>query len=234
MAFFMIAFFVFLYSPAYAEVIFHDAISLKNEPVMLKAETKGKVFSKGGEVVEFIVNGKSTGKSLSGGDGFAFKEFIPAKAGLYKISVISGKDRDEGFLLSLEKGTGIIFIDVEGSLYILSSKGPEKGSNKVIRSISKKIPVIYLRKGIIGKKTIKKWLKENEFIGAPIISWDNGDVFNEINKKGLKIRFIIGSPEVIESAKEFRPKAFSFVEVEGAEEVKDWEEIGKRMRLVIK
>ena len=39
---------------------------------------------------------------------------------------------------------------------------------------------------------------------------------------------------VIESAKELKPKAFSFDEVEGAEEVKDWEEIGKKLRIVIK
>ncbi|GFP33527.1 hypothetical protein HKBW3S42_01864 [Candidatus Hakubella thermalkaliphila] len=59
-------------------------------------------------------------------------------------------------------------------------------------------------------------------------------MFEEADKKGLKIKFVIGGKRVIESAKEFKQKAFSFGRVEGAEEVKDWEEIGKKMRLVIK
>ena len=41
-------------------------------------------------------------------------------------------------------------------------------------------------------------------------------MFEEADKKGLKIKFVIGGKTVIESAKEFKPKAFSFDEVEGA------------------
>ena len=222
----------FLSSPAYSEVIISDAICIKNEAVMLKAETKGKIFSKGGKIVEFTVNGKSIGKSLSGGDGVAFKEFRAEKTGLYKVSVVSGKDKDSGLLLSLKKGAEIVFIDVEGSLYILSSKGPSKESKKVIRAISRRFPIVYLQTFVVGAKATKKWLKENGFVEAPVLSWKDGNVFQELSKKGLKIKLIIGRPDVIESAKEFRPKAFSFVEVEGAEEVKGWEEIGKKSGLV--
>jgi hypothetical protein len=35
---------------------------------------------------------------------------------------------------------------------------------------------------------------------------------------------------VIESAKDFNPLAFSFVAVEGSVEVKDWEEIIKKLK----
>ena len=88
---------------SYAEVVFYDSVCLKDEKIMLKAVTKGKIFSKGGQMVEFSVNGKSIGKSLSGGDGAAFKEFRAEKSGLHKVSVVSGKDKDSGFLLSLKK-----------------------------------------------------------------------------------------------------------------------------------
>ncbi len=49
----------------------------------------GKLFSKGGELVEFFVDRESIGKTLSGGDGVAFKAFIPAKTGLHQIRVNS-------------------------------------------------------------------------------------------------------------------------------------------------
>lgn len=225
---------LFLSSTAGAEVIFFDEISLKGEIVMLKAVTKGKVFSKGGQMVEFSVEGKSIGKSLSGGDGAAFKEFRAEKTGLHKVSVVSGKDKDSGFLLSLKKGAEVVFIDVEGSMFMPMSGKPKKDSRKIIKAIAKRFPVVYLQAGILDIRTLKKLLKENEFIDAPLLPWREGNVFEEADKKELKIKFVIGGKTVIESAKEFKPKAFSFGEVEGAEEVRDWEEIGKKMRLVIK
>lgn len=223
----------FISIDAHAEVVFHDAFALKGEPAMLKAETKGKLFSRGGEIVEFSVNGKSIGKTLSGGDGFAFKQFIPAKTGLYKIAVRSGRDENNGLLMSLKEGDRIVFIDVEGSLLGEPfSKEPRKGSQKAVKEISKRFPLVYLHRGIFSVKAIKEWLKKNEFIGAPVIPWQQGAIFNEITEKGLKIKAIIGSQPVIESAKELKPRAFSFEEVEGAEEVKDWEEIWKRLRQI--
>ncbi len=226
--------FLFLPSLTYSEVVFYDSISVAGDILMLKAVTKGKIFTKGGELVEFSVNGKSIGRSLSGGDGAAFKEFRAEKTGLHKVSVVSGKDKNSGFLLSLKKGAGIVFIDVEGSIFAPMSGKPVKDSRKIIKAIAKRFPIVYLQAGILDIRTLKKLLKENEFTAAPLLPWREGNVFEEMDKKGLKIKSVIGGKTVIESAKEFKPKAFSFNEVEGAEEVRDWEEIGKKMRLVIK
>jgi len=219
---------------ASSEVVFYDAVCLKDEKVMLKAVTKGKLFTKGGQMVEFFVNGRSIGRSLSGGDGVAFKEFKAAKTGLFKISVESGKDKDRGFLLALTKGTGLIFIDLAGSVFQPRSGNPLKDSRKVIKAIARRFPVVYLQAGILDIKRFKKLRGEHEFPDAPLLQWKEGDVFEETDKRGLKIKVVIGSPPVIESAKAFKPRAFSFVEAESAEEVQDWEEIGKKMRLVIK
>ncbi len=209
-----------------AEVIVHDMIALKDKPTMLMAETKGRFFSKGGEVVDFFIDGKSIGRNLSGGDGFVFKQFTPAKRRLYRIIAESGGDKDEGLLLSLKRGDSIVFIDVEGSvLGTLFSMKPKKGSQKAIKQISALFPVVYLQTGILGIRVVKKWLKENGFQEAPLIRWRQGAIFDEIKEDGLKIRAIIAGPSVIESAKQYKPRAFSFDDVEGAEEVKDWEEI---------
>ena len=85
-------------SQAVSRVFLYDTVALKGQEVMLRAETKGKFLSKSGEVVEFIVDGKSIGKSLSGRDGFAVKTFVPAKTGFYKINVKSGDDKDSCLL----------------------------------------------------------------------------------------------------------------------------------------
>jgi len=230
----VLAFILFFSVESYAEVEFYDSVCLKDEKIMLKAVTKGKIFTKGGQMVEFSVDGKSIGRSLSGGDGAAFKEFRAEKTGLHKVSVVSGKDKDSGFMLSLKTGAEIVFIDVEGSMFAPMSGKPKKDSQKVIKAIAKRFPIVYLQAGILDIRTLKKLLKENEFTEAPLFPWREGNVFEEADKKRLKIKSVIGGKTVIESAKEFKPKAFSFDEVEGAEEVRDWEEIGKKMRLVIK
>ncbi len=213
-----------------SDVIVHDMISVKSEKVMLTAETKGKLFAKGGEVVEFFVDGKSIGRSLSGGDGFAFREFMPSKTGRYQITVKSGRDEGNGLILTLKKGDRIIFVDVEDSLFEgLFSKKPKKDSQKIIKEISKRFPVVFLKTGLLGTKAIKSWLKKNYFTDSPVIQWRQGAIFDEINERGLRIKAIIGSQSVIESAKTYKPKSFSFGDTEDAEEVKDWEEIGKKL-----
>jgi hypothetical protein len=215
----------------FSEIIVHDMIALRGEVTMLSAETKGTILRHGGEIVEFIVNGKSLGKSLSGGDGYAFKQFIPPKTGLYQIIVKSRNEENSGSLLSLKKGARIVFIDIEHGLFEgLFSKRPRSGSQEVLRRLSKKSPVVFLQTGILSTNAVRTWLKNNGFPDLPLIQWDQGSLFDEINGKGLKIKAIIGGEQVIESAGKYKPKAFSFGEVEGAEKVNDWGEIGRKLK----
>jgi hypothetical protein len=212
-------------------IIVDDTVVLKGRNVMLRAETKGRLFSKGGEVVEFFVDGKSIGRTLSGGDGVAFKNFIPMNTGLYQISVRSGTDEDTGLLLSLKKGARIVFVDIEGSLREgLFPPEPKQGSQKAIREIHKKFPIVYLRTGFISARAIKGWLRKHEFMRLPVVAWRQGAIFDEIAEKGFKIKAIIAAPKVIESAREHKPLAFSFEAVGDAEKVAGWEEISGRVK----
>jgi hypothetical protein len=216
---------------ALSRVLVYDAVALKGREVMLRAETRGTLLSKGGEVVEFIVDGRLIGKNLSGRDGFAVKGFIPARTGLYKISVRSGDDKDSGLLLALERKTRIVFIDVAGSLL----EGPfgeaeKSGSGKAITKIHKRSPIVYLQKGLLSIEAVRSWLKKNNFPIAPVLPWGQGEVFREIRERDLQIKAIIGGPDVIESAQMYKPLAFSFDSVEDAEVVENWREIEKKLK----
>lgn len=213
-----------------ADIIITDIVTPVHEEVVLRAETKGKFFKKGGERVEFFVDGKSVGKTLSGGDGYAFLSYIPKKTGIHVITVKSGAEDGQGHLLSLKRSSGIVFIETEGALFEqnLSSK-PRKGSQKVIRAINKRYPVVILSAGMFGAKAVKALLREHDFPELPVLQWGQGAVFSEMAENGLKIRAIIGSKDVIESAREYKPRAFSFVEVDGATEVRDWDELQKKL-----
>jgi len=218
-------------SNALSDIIVHDMIVHQGEEVMLRAETRGKILSRGGEIVEFFVEGRSIGKTLSGGDGFAFKQFTPIKTGLYRITVKSGVGEGNGLLVSLKKWTRIVFIDVEGSLLRKPfSNEPKQGSQKAIKEINRKFSIVFLQTGLLNVKALKSWLKEHKFIELPVIPWRQGALFDDIHAKGFKIKAIIGSEAVIESAKRYKPQAFSFEEVEDAKEVKDWEGIRKKLK----
>jgi len=216
---------------ALSRVTVYDTVVIEGQKVMLRAKTSGKLFSKGGELVEFFVDGKSIGKTLSGGDGVAFKQFTSVKTGLRQISVRSDKDEDTGLLLSLKRGSSIVFVDVEGSLLEgLFSWKPKHGSQKAIKEIQKGFSIVYLQTSVVGVRAVKGWIEENEFPKSPVVPWRQGAIFNEIVKKDFRIKAVIAGPKVIESAKEYKPLALSFEASEDAEKVKDWEEISKKFR----
>jgi hypothetical protein len=227
----LISIILFSISPAKAfpDIIIHDIVVPAGKEVMLRAEVKGKLFRKGGELIEFFVNGKSIGKSLSGGDGFAYKQFIPLKISRYQIKAKGGKDEGKGLVISLGRGAKLIFVDVENSLFERFSSKPRQGSQKSIKEINRRFPVVLLKTSPLNIKSVKELLKKNEFPDLPLISWEQGTVLSEFAGDGFRIKAVIGSPDVIYSSKEYKPLAFSFEETEDAVEVKDWEEIRKRV-----
>jgi hypothetical protein len=217
--------------PAFAEVVVHDTIAIRGEKATLVAETRGKFFSRGGEVVQFFINGKSVGQALSGGDGFAFKQFVPRRTGIYRMTVHSDKYKDDGLVLSLRRGTSVVVVDVEaGLLENPLSMTPKKERYKSIIRIKKRYPVVFLKSGFLSLGMLKTWLRENGFSDIPLISWEQGAVFDNIHEMGFKLKSVIGSPQVIESAEKYHALAFSFEETEKAILVRDWKEIEKRLK----
>ncbi len=229
--------FLFMLSfDAFSEVVVNDVIAPKGEKVMLSAETRGKLFVKGGEVVEFFVDGKTIGNALSGGDGIAFKQFIPLRSGTHRLTAKSGRDEGRGVLLSLKKGTGIVIVDIDGGILEHSFlTRPRSGSRKAVGRISRRFPVVFLSSGLHDIKAVKAWLRENEFEDLPVLPWKGGAAMDEILERGFNLKAIIGSPQVIGLSKKYQSKrhrvlAFSFEETEDATEVKDWDEIEKKLK----
>lgn len=212
-------------SVACAEVVVRDDVAAAGEAVMLRARTKGFILPRGGEIVEFSIDGKVLGRNLSGGDGWAFREFTPKKEKLYEIKAVSGEESGTGFLLSLKKGKGILFIDVQGSLIKPPfSQLPREGSLDAVKRMAEKFPLVYLYTELPGA-AIRAWLKENEFPEAPLLGWRGGRVFDEVVDRGLEVEAVVGSAAVVESALEHKPLLFTFEPSDEAEEVDEWEEI---------
>jgi hypothetical protein len=220
----------FFPAKASPRVIVNDLVVQKGQRVMLRAETKGTLFSKGGELVEFFIDGKSHGKTLSGGDGLAFKPFTPQRTGLHEIQVKSGGEEDSALLLSLKRGVGIVFVDVQGALLEgRFSRKPKHESQNVIQEISDLHPVVFLQRGFVSLRMTEEWLKDHEFLNLPVVPWRKGKVFDEMADMGLRVEAIIGAGAVIESARKYGPRSFSFEPVDDETWVRDWEEIKEKL-----
>lgn len=195
---------------------------------MLSAETKKGLFRKGGVVVEFFINKRSIGKSLSGGDGVAYKAFTPQDTGLMRLSVKSNDEKAEALILCLKKGQAIILIDIEAAKETPFSSMPRKDSKEVIKKLSRRLPVVYLVTGFMSQKEVKEWLEKNGFPPAPVLAFKE-DIFSEIKEMGLLIRAVIASSQFAELAASHRLRTFTFDEVEGAIEVDSWKELEKKI-----
>jgi len=217
---------------ALSGVVVHDIVAVNDRKIMLRAETRGKLFIRGGELVEFFVDGKSIGKNLSGGDGIAFKPFVPERAGIHQIRVRFNGEEGTGRLLSLDRGSAIVFVDVEGTLFggPLPLK-PRQGSKEAVERIRERFPVVFLQTSLVGLRAVKSWLEENEFAASPVVAWRQGALLDEMVEKDLKMKAIIAGPKVIEGWKGPRPLCFSFDRVEGAEKAKDWGEIAEKIQV---
>lgn len=214
-------------------VIVYDDISTKGEKIFLKAESNGRFFKKGGKLIEFFYGNKSLGKRLSGGDGFALMEFTPTITGILKIKarVVDSKEETEGILLSLNKGKSIILIEVEKVLYKnIFNKEPVKDSLKGVKELSKRYPIVYIYSDFTDIEKIKEWLKSHSYPEYPVMNIKNGSLISEIIEKGLKIKAIICSSNLLEFIKEYKINAYSFESSDYAQEVDNWDEILKMIK----
>ncbi len=227
---FAFLFFVFSHS-ASAEVIGYDAVTATNKAVNLKAVTKWRFFPEGGKLVEFYLEGKHIGTTLSGGDGYALLEYIPISPGIKHLKVKAGVDTDEGVLLITEKNDKVLLIEMEGILFVPTLRDllqPVTESKEALQRLSKKFRIVYLTT-MIGVKEAKERLKDNGFPSSVVLKWKGVDLLDELQRQGIKPYAVIGLPAVVSECKEYIKKRFSFEDTEDGVVVKDWKELLKRL-----
>lgn len=215
---------------AQPEVTVHDAVAATGREVMLRAETGSGFFGTAGVLVEFFVDGRPVGKNLSGGDGVAFLSFVPRTARLHRIRVQAEGGRAEGLLLAVKESAELVLIDVDGALIERSlTMKPRPGSAEAVKKLLRRYPVVYLGSGFLGSAAMKTLLKERGFPEAPLIPGGDG-VFEALREKRLKIRAVIGKPELVQAARGYTKRAFSFEAAGDAEPAEDWEEVLRKVR----
>jgi hypothetical protein len=214
-----------------ADVYVYDAVAVQGEEVRLKAETRGTLFTQGGELVEFFVDDVSLGKNLSGGDGLAYRHYTASRPGMRTVRAVSRNAEGTGYLLVVKRGASVVAVDVEGALIFKGFMFPGRPeSRQALESVAKQYPLIYLQTGETNPRAVRHWLNEFEYAGAPLLPWDGGSLFALLEKRGIKLHAVIGGPAVIESAARHKPQAFSFDPVKGAVRLKNWKDLEGQLK----
>jgi hypothetical protein len=226
----LLTFFVVVFSNSVsAGVTVFDAVTMTNEPVKLKALTKGRLFSEGGKLVTFYVNDRNLGTTLSGGDGYAFMKYRASSSGIQNIRVESGEDRDDGTVLITGKKDRVIMIEIESTLFdsLLSFKPAEK-SIGALTTLSKKFRILYVT-SLVGMEQARKWLKDNGFPASPVLKWEGEELMAGLQEKRIPLYAIIASPDLLSGTSGIE-RQFSFVETEDGTEVEGWDELLEKLK----
>lgn len=174
-------------------IIVFDQLAQPNQSVRLSARlvTGGLSFVHrpiSGERIEFMLEGRSLGQTLTGGDGMAVKPFTPSKPGLYIIAVrLVGNPRYEAdpveLYIACRKATDPI-LPVALSSVRAPSKPPAipfsaapsseamPEAAKVLSKLSNQYQLVYIETGdeAIGPD-LKDWLARQDFPPAPLFVW---------------------------------------------------------------
>ncbi len=216
-------------SMVYAEVVVFDSITTIERPIMLRALTKGRFFPSGGRVVKFFINEKALGTTLSGGDGYAFFEFIPEKTGLLQVMAKSDNEKSTGYLLVCNKGDKLFFVEIENALMgSILSRSVMNGANVVLRSLMKNFRIIYVT-NILGISAARQWIKDRGLPSSVIIKLESEDDLSNLHAMGLIPYAMVGSPDLLAQSEGIIRRRFSFVPLEGITEIKDWFDLRKKL-----
>ena len=188
---------VTLVSRESAELIASDVLAQPKQTVLLSARlVKTRFFMQtglGGEPVEFLVDGRSIGQAMTGGDGWARKEFVPKKKGVLEFTVrlAHGKrvkaQSYTAMIGSADRTRPIVLVELAATMmhvekpkfgpFDLSAFGqthgslpnPMPGASDALTDVSKRAALLYLFVGSASQSPdVHEWLAEHAFPSGPV------------------------------------------------------------------
>jgi hypothetical protein len=223
---------MFIQVPAlWADVLVFDAVAVTGRPVMLKARTVGIIMAEGGKLVDFSVEGKALGRRLSGGDGMAYIEYTPRRAGLLKVKAKSGGEEATGLLLVLGKKDRVVLIDVAGALATGGLfPAPRSGGAEAMDKLGEHYRLIYYSSGPLGTIGYRAWLKENGFPKHLVLDWKGERTVENLLDLGVTVRAAVGGAEFVRAAARSKDTLlFSFDPDSEGTRVRSWDDILKEL-----
>jgi hypothetical protein len=214
----------------FAGVAVPDMIIPEGKSIQLSARAKKGFFSQGGTLVEFSVDGKTLGKTLSGGDSIAYMEYLPESSGIHEILVTSKDETGRGSLLVVTGRDQLLFVDVREALFADPLGGTmREGALDALSELSETYRIVYLRSGLYPRVLMKEWLHEKGFKKALLLNLGNGRIIKKIKSDGIKVSAVVAGPEAAVILKREDVLVLSFEKVDGTTKVDSWLDVEKAL-----
>jgi hypothetical protein len=208
------------------EMVVFDRVTAVEKDVRLIVLTKGFLMAEGGQLVDLYLDDQPLKRILTGGDGYGYLKFTPTKPGLMQIRARSDAGSATGLLLVMGQHDQAIIIDIENAFKdaVFSDKIMEN-SQRVVNALSKNYKLIYMSR-YIGQGIGRSWLNKEGFPESVILSWQGPETFTVLQKRGVQLKAVIGSEEVVSAAEaEQIENRYTFDETTAGRMVKGWDEI---------
>lgn len=207
------------------EVVVFDDVTTLQTPIRIKVLTKGRIFARGGRLVDIYLDENHLDRILTGGDGYGYLKYTPRKAGFKSIEARSDADSATGLHLVTYKGDKAIIIDIEGAFQnALFSEEIRENSQEAVNALSKAYKIIYISR-FVGKGISRSWLANADFPKSVILRWQGSNTIKLLKKRGVLLDAVIGSATVISAAKKHITHRYTFERSKDGKIVKDWDEI---------
>jgi hypothetical protein len=219
--------------PAVARIIVFDAVTAVGNPIIIKLQTRGRVFSAGGKRAEVSVDKEVVGSALTGADGFGYLKYVPTQPGVFPITARSGEESGRGFLLAAAPEEPVLVVEIDGPIRRLPKlTSTVDGAADTLRSLSAAFRIVYVA-GMLGPVVDRVWLESVDMPESVVLSAAKVGLFKRLKEKGINLQAVVGSQPLLEAAKKKVPHRFGFETEERALRVKSWKELEKKLRELI-
>jgi hypothetical protein len=219
--------------PAAAGVLVFDAATAVGTPVVIKIQTRGKVFSAGGQRAEVSVDKAVVDSILTGADGFGYLKYVPARPGVLAITARSGEEAGRGFLLAAGPEDPVLVVEIDGPIRQLPKlTSPVDDAADSLRSLSSAFRIVYVA-GMLGPAVDRAWLASVDMPESVVLSGKKDGLLKRLKVKGIDLRAVVGSQALLDAAKTRVPHRFGFETDEKDLRVKNWKELEKKLRKLI-
>ena len=209
---------------AAAGVSVFDQVTTPTKPFYLKLRTHRGLLAMGGVRGAFWIDAQKVGEVLTGADGYGFLKYTATTAGEFTITARTDAGQAEGRLMVIAPSAPTVLFEVEALAWRTLVSQRDTAAQHVMHQIAENYKIVYLC-GLIGKTATRELLRTRNFPESAVLVGKDRDQFARLERRGVRLYAVVGSPAVVSAAKRHCARRFSFEAQADAHLVKSWEDL---------
>ena len=209
---------------AAAGVSVFDQVTTANKPFYLKIRTHRGLLAMGGIRGTFWIDAQKVGDVLTGADGYGFLQYTATTAGDFTITARTEAGQAEGRLMVIAPSAPTVLFEVEALAWRALVSQRDAVAQRVMQQMAESYTIVYLC-GMIGKTAARELIRTKNFPESAVLVGKDRDQFARLERRGVRLYAVVGSPAVVSAAKKHCARRFSFEAQADARFVKNWEDL---------